>query len=63
MSERCIYSDELKLEMVQRYFLGEEGTKFLAKKYHIDRTSLQKWIVLYRANGVEGIFTFLKYNL
>lgn len=31
MSGRRIYSDELKLEMVQRYFSGEGGTKFLAQ--------------------------------
>lgn len=55
MSGRRIYSDELKLEMVQRYFSGEGGTKFLAQKYHVDRTSLQKWIAQYRANGVDGI--------
>ena len=55
MSGRRIYSDELKLEMIQRYLSGKGGTKSLAQKYHVDRTSLQKWIAQYRANGVDGI--------
>lgn len=51
------YSFEFKLKIVQKYFNGEGGYNYLAKKYGVKSESqIQKWINAYKEFGEEGLF-------
>ena len=58
MSGRKLYSYELKLEIVERYFNEGISAKRLAKEYYIcSAACVQKWIALYREHGAQGLCT------
>lgn len=55
MSGKKIYSPELKQQVVFENLEGHIGLKELARKYSIgSKSDIQKWLALYRENGVEG---------
>ena len=50
------YSDEFKLEIINRYKDGEGGFGFLARKYNVSSKSLiYKWVLMYDEFGLDGI--------
>ena len=50
------YSYEFKMKVVQEYFDGKGGTKFLSKKFNISSPeSLRTWISAYKEFGPEGL--------
>ena len=52
------YSDELKLEIVERYFKEDISAKQLAKEYYIgSEADIKKWIAMYEHHGVRGLCT------
>ncbi|POP31322.1 hypothetical protein C3B58_16955 [Lactonifactor longoviformis] len=55
MSGKRIYSDELKLEILQRYQKGDIGLMALAEKYHVNKADIQKWKAAYAEHGIEGL--------
>ena len=55
MSGKKIYSNELKLEIVQRYLKGDIGLKTLAEQYHVNKCDIQKWKAAYTEHGTEGL--------
>lgn len=56
MSGRKMYSLELKQQVVMEYLDGKIGLKALANKYSISsKSDIQKWLALYRENGIEGL--------
>lgn len=55
MSGKRIYSNELKLEIVQRYQKGDIGLMALAEKYHVNKADIQKWKAAYAEHGIEGL--------
>lgn len=55
MSGKKMYSNELKLEIVQRYLKGDIGLKPLAEQYHVNKCDIQKWKASYAEHGVEGL--------
>ena len=55
MSGKKIYSDELKLEIVQRYLQGNISLKALAEKYHVGKSDIQKWKAAYAEHGIKGL--------
>jgi transposase len=57
MSGRKIYSNELKLEIVQRYLKGDISLKDLAEKYHVGKSDIQKWKAAYIEHGIAGLTT------
>lgn len=58
MSGKKMYSNELKLEIVQRYLQGNVSLNTLAEEYHIaSKACIQKWIAAYRAHGEAGLCT------
>jgi transposase len=57
MSGRKIYSNELKLEIVQRYLKGNVSLKALAEKYHVCKSDIQKWKAAYIEHGIAGLTT------
>jgi transposase len=57
MSGRKIYSNELKMEIVQRYLKGDVSLKALAEKYHVGKSDIQKWKAAYIEHGIAGLTT------
>lgn len=52
------YSDELKLEIVERYLKENISAKQLAKEYYIgSEADIKKWIAMYEHHGVRGLCT------
>ncbi len=52
------YSDELKLEIVEKYFKENLSAKELAKIYYISSPAdVQKWVAAYEHHGVRGLCT------
>ena len=52
------YSDELKLEIVERYLKENISAKQLAKEYYIgSEADIKKWIAMYEHQGVRGLCT------
>lgn len=43
MSRKRIYSNELKLKVVQRYLDGDISLKELSKEYYVGTSDIQKW--------------------
>ena len=53
-----MYSNELKLEIVQHYLKGDIGLKQLADEYHISsKACIQKWLALYGEHGEADLCT------
>lgn len=52
------YSDELKIEIVEKYLKENISTKQLAKEYYIgSEADIKKWIAMYEHHGVRGLCT------
>jgi transposase len=52
-----MYSTELKLEIIERYFKGGIGVRRLADEYHVNKCDIQKWKAAYEEHGVAGLCT------
>ena len=64
--ERRKHSNEFKLQVVKEYEEGKGGYKYLAKKYGIAYSLVQKWVNQYKEFGTEALFrsrTYRKYPL
>ena len=64
--ERRKHSNEFKLQVVIEYEEGKGGYKYLAKKYGIAYSLVQKWVNQYKEFGTEALFrsrTYRKYPL
>jgi transposase len=57
MSAKKIYSNELKLEIVQRYLKGNVSFSYLAKEYHVNKSDVIKWKAAYEEHGIDGLTT------
>ena len=52
------YSDELKLEIVEKYLKENASAKRLAKEYYIgSEADIKKWVAMYEHHGVQGLCT------
>ena len=52
------YSDELKLEIVEKYLKENTSAKRLAKEYYIgSEADIKKWVAMYEHHGVQGLCT------
>lgn len=49
------YTNELKLEIVEKYLNSKVSITQLSKEYHIDKGDIQKWRDAYLEYGYEGI--------
>ena len=52
-----MYSNELKLEIVQRYLEGNVGLGTLATEYKVSKVDIQKWRDAYLEHGISGLCT------
>lgn len=53
-----MYSQELKLEIIQRHLEKRESVTLLAREYHIgSRADIRKWIAQYKEHGTAGLST------
>ncbi len=52
-----IYRVQLKLMVVQLYLSEQMSINEIVNKYHIDKTSLKKWIYQYKEHGEKGLCT------
>ncbi len=57
MSAKKIYSNELKLEIVQRYLNGNVSFSSLVKEYHVNKSDIIKWKAAYEEHGLDGLTT------
>lgn len=57
MPRKKLYSNELKLKIVQRYLEGSYSTREVAKEFHCDASDVRKWKDAYLEHGVEGLCT------
>ncbi len=49
------HSENLKLELVQRYLSGSMGQRALAQQYGVGRTSLRSWISRFKEHGERAL--------
>lgn len=57
MSRKRIYSNELKLKVVQRYLDGDISLKELSKEYYVGTSDIQKWRDAYLEYGEADLCT------
>lgn len=55
MGRKSKVSFEVKLKAVLEYKNGSESHYSLAKKYGVGRSSVQRWIMIYDSQGVDGL--------
>ena len=55
MGRKSKVSFEVKLEAVLEYKKGYESHRSLAKKYGVGKTSIERWIMIYDSQGVDGL--------
>ena len=55
MGRKSKVSFEVKLKAVLEYKKGYGSHRLLAKKYGVGRTSIERWIMLYDSQGVDGL--------
>ena len=48
------HTPEFRAMVAQEYINGAGSAYYLADKYHIGRTTLQKWVALFRAHGINA---------
>ena len=48
------FTKEFKIQVVQEYLNGEDGSTNLGKKYGIDDSVIGRWISAYRAKGEDA---------
>lgn len=51
-----IYTLELKVEVAQRYALGNISFQSLSEEYHISKSEIIKWYHVYSKHGVSGLY-------
>lgn len=56
-SGKKMYSNDLKLEIVQRYLKGNISLKALAEEYRVNKGDIQKWKAAYAEHGIAGLCT------
>ncbi len=50
------YSYEFKKKVVQEYFKGKGGYRYLAKKYKVpSRSNIEEWVKAYQEFGDDGL--------
>lgn len=49
------YSSELKIEIVQYMLEGNHSFGDASRKYEITKSQIQKWVRLYKNQGIEGL--------
>ena len=48
------YTSEFRAMVAQEYIDGTNSIRYLADKYHISRATIQKWVALFRAHGINA---------
>lgn len=48
------WSAEFRAKVSQEYLDGKGSAYYLANKYHIGRTTIQKWVAAYKAHGINA---------
>lgn len=51
------WSAEFKATVSQEYLDGKGSSYFLADKYHVGRTTIQKWVAAYKVHGIDAFFS------
>ena len=51
MGKHNKYSDELRLEIVNKYYNNEGSSRSLGKKYNISSYTIDTWISKYKKQG------------
>ncbi|KAA9012901.1 IS3 family transposase [Niallia endozanthoxylica] len=58
------YSLETKLAAVKEYLEGAESLRVIAKKYHVSKTMLHRWVAKYQNHGLDAFQeSYTKYPL
>lgn len=57
MSGKKIYSNELKLQVVERYLKGGISIRGVANEFYVDASDVRKWKDAYLEHGVSGLCT------
>lgn len=48
------WSADFRAKVAQEYLDGKGSFSYLADKYHIGRTTIQKWVAVYKAYGIDA---------
>jgi transposase-like protein len=51
------HTPEFRAMVAQEYINGDGSFYYLSDKYHVGRATIQKWVALYRAHGIEAFIT------
>lgn len=51
------HSPEFRAMVAQEYIDGVGSAYYLADKYQVGRTTIQKWVALFRAHGIDAFVT------
>ena len=51
------YTSEFRAMVAQEYIDGTNSMRYLADKYYISRATIQKWVALFRAHGINAFIT------
>lgn len=54
---KSTHTPEFRAMVAQEYLNGVGSCYYLADKYHVGRSTIQKWVALYRAHGIEAFIT------
>lgn len=49
------YTFEFKLQVVTDYLSGLGGCRTLSKKYHVNKSDVQKWVAVFKTHGEKGL--------
>jgi transposase len=49
------YDEHFKLSLVQQYLSGTAGYKSIAKRHGVDHEVLRRWVMTFRAHGMDGL--------
>lgn len=56
MSGRTYISPEMKIRAVEEYLSGTESSNMTAKRFGVNRTTFEKWLLNYELFGKEGLY-------
>ena len=48
------WSTEFRAKVSQEYLDGKGSAEYLSNKYHVGRTTIQKWVAAYKAHGIDA---------
>ena len=51
------HTSEFRAMVAQEYIDGTNSMRYLADKYYISRATIQKWVALFRAHGINAFIT------